>query len=625
MPESAIVVWDQSDEPESIPGDILYWRSYRDADLRSSVPSYLEAYAERIRGKYLGFIHDLGQSVVAGRRVAEHLDRGDGFSFWWMTTLAEKSPLKSPRIYDCLRLLALEEMLAARPPAALRLVSSDAELAEAMRAMCAKLESRFEWQQRGARPKWSLRRIYTALPYQLKALMSLRHVLLRWTLRKLGRPRWFSGEASIFIASYFIHLDTTQCARGRFHSRQWETLPELLHTCGRRINWMQLFLFSAAVPNVRTGLSWTRQFNADAERQGCHAFLDSYLSVTLVCRALKTWLWLCAVSRRLKAVPAAFTPGGSVLWLWPLLRDDWRRSLSGQIGMNNCLAVVQFDAALAQMPHQHIGLYLYENQAWEKALLRAWRRHGHGRIVGVQHSTAPFWHLYNFEDPRSLSEQGRSALPMPDQIAINGMGAWNAFLAAGYPPGRLVQVEALRYLNLAVLAATRARVSSVDTADSTLQVLILGDMIPSSVRQLLELASGAMQLVRGRYSLTFKPHPGYAVNLADYPGLRAGETREPLAQILTGFDVAVAANSTSAAVDAYVAGLPVIIGLDGDDLNLSPLRGNADVRFVSTSAGLAAAMQDLSPRDSQPSRERSDFFFLDPGLPRWKRLLALAP
>jgi surface carbohydrate biosynthesis protein (TIGR04326 family) len=205
------------------------------------------------------------------------------------------------------------------------------------------------------------------------------------------------------------------------------------------------------------------------------------------------------------------------------------------------------------------------------------------------------------------------------------MGAWSAFLAAGYPPSRLVQVEALRYLNLAILAGTRARASSADTVDSTLRVLILGDMIPSSVRHLLELASGAMQLVRGRYSLTFKPHPGYAVNLADYPGLRAGETREPLAQILTSYDVAIAANSTSAAVDAYVAGLPVIIGLDGDDLNLSPLRGKADVRFVSTCAGLAAALQDLSPQDSQSSRERSDFFFLDPGLPRWKRLLALAP
>ena len=94
-----------------------------------------------------------------------------------------------------------------------------------------------------------------------------------------------------------------------------------------------------------------------------------------------------------------------------------------------------------------------------------------------------------------------------------------------------------------------------------LKVLVLGDLIPTSVRHLLGLLERAMLLLPPN-ELTFKPHPGYAVDLAEYPGLRAGQTRESLAQILAGFDVAVAANSTSAAVDAYIAGLPVIIGLE---------------------------------------------------------------
>jgi surface carbohydrate biosynthesis protein (TIGR04326 family) len=628
---TAIVVWDQAGSPPAGGGAVLCWRSYIHGGSVSSVPRYLEAHADRIRSRYLAFIHDLGESLIAGRRVIDHLNFGDGFSFWWMTTIAEKSPLKSPRIYDCLRMFALEEMLAQTHPSHLTLVSSDRSLAQAMQATCRNLNIDFKWEHRGARQKLSLRSVYVALPYALKAVLSLRHLMVRWPLRKSKGPRWFADRAAIFICSYFIHLDPTLCARGQFHSRQWENLPQLLHDSGHRTNWLQLFMFSVAVPDVGTGLSWVRRFNADASTQGCHAFVDGYITVGLLMRVLTSWLKLCAASRRLRHIPAAFRPQGSALWLWPLLRDDWRRSLTGQIGIGNCLAVEQFDAALDGVPHQEIGLYLCENQAWEKALLRAWRKHRHGRIIGVQHATAPFWHLYYFDDPRSLTAKGECALPLPDQLAVNGAVAWTAFIEAGYPEGRLVQVEALRYLNLAGLATRSERdgarhdeAAPPAAAPLALKVLVLGDLIPTSMHHLLGMLVDAMTLLPRQCQVTFKPHPGYAVDLAKYRSLAAGESAEPLAQILPEYDVVVSANSTSAAVDAYVAGLPVIIGVDGDGLNLSPLRGQAGACFVSSAEDMAAALQAIGSVGAAPDRDRKGFFCLDADMPRWQRLLAMA-
>jgi surface carbohydrate biosynthesis protein (TIGR04326 family) len=92
---------------------------------------------------------------------------------------------------------------------------------------------------------------------------------------------------------------------------------------------------------------------------------------------------------------------------------------------------------------------------------------------------------------------------------------------------------------------------------------------------------------------------------------------------LPDFDIAVAANCTSAAVDAFVAGLPVIIALDGDGLNLSPLRGQQGAHFVSTGAELAGALRTAGLGASISSPDRAEFFFLNPDLPRWKRLLAV--
>lgn len=619
---SSVTIWDQPADPPPALGATICWQSYYQSEHVVSVPRHLEEHAERIRSRYLAFIHELGGQHVAGRPIAEHLDLGDGFSFWWLTQVAEKSPFKSPRIYDCLRLLCLEEILLQGRPTRLTLLSPDRVLAVAVARLCAHLGIAFRFERQAPPPgmRRSLARAwYEAMPYPLRGLLSLRHVMRRWPLRRARPQQWFSGDSALFICSYFIHLDPQLCAQGQFHSRQWEDLPVAVRERGGRVNWLQLFLFSSVVPTVRTGASWVRRFNSNAAQQGCHAFLDGYLTPRRLAAALAMWLRLARAARRLRGVEAAFYAQGSRAWLWPFLSDDWRVSVSGPIALGNCLAVVLFDAALADMPHQKLGLYLCENQSWEKALLRAWRRHGHGEIVGVQHATAPFWHLYYFDDPRSVAAQGSGSLPLPDRLAVNGADARRAFTVAGYPPGRLIDVEALRYLQL---QGTAERAKRRTPGQHIRRVLILGDITAASMQHLLSLLQGAARLLPADYQFTFKPHPGYAVRLDAYPGLRVSETQEALAQILDEHDVAVAANSTSAAVDAFVAGLPVIIALDGGALNLSPLRGRSGVRFVSSAAELAQSLQSVTGGAS--TEERADFFYLDRQLPRWRRLLASA-
>jgi surface carbohydrate biosynthesis protein (TIGR04326 family) len=626
----SVVVWDQAGIAPTTADKVLCWQSYTGGGTCSSVPRYLEDHAERIRQKYLAFIHDLGERQISGKRVVDHLDLEDGFSLWWMTLLAEKSPLKSPRIYDCLRLIALEEMLTEELPSDLLLISSDKTLAQAMHRLCQGLGIGFRCRlASGSNARWSLRRIYVALPFSVRGILSLRHIVRRWPLRKLSKPQWFSGANAIFICSYFIHLDPTECSQGRFHSRQWEGLPRSLQESDKSLNWIQLFLFSAAVPNLATGLRWLRLFNHDASNQGWHAFLDSYMTIGKLLGVVKTWLWLNIISWRLRTIHSAFYPSGSAAWLWPFLRDDWQSSLNGPAAVSNCLWISLFEAALADMPRQTIGLYLCENQGWEKALLRAWRRHGHGELIGVQHATVPFWHLYYFDDPRTLNSRFGSALPLPDRLAVNGAAAQQAFVDASFPPDRLVEVEALRYLNLEDIVAgvERDRVGAQSLirprvgGAATVNVLVLGDMIPNSMHHLLGLLAQACNRLSEGYRFTLKPHPGYSVKVADYPGLRAEETTEPLGRIMSAYDVAFAANSTSASVDAYLAGLPVIIGLNGDELNLSPLRGCGGVRFVSTCDELLDALKTADCRAGIADSDREQFFFLDAALPRWKRLL----
>jgi surface carbohydrate biosynthesis protein (TIGR04326 family) len=628
---STLLIWDRA---EAAPRDaqVLCWRSYERGAAISSLPEYLELHGERVRARYLAFIDSLAERRMAGRRIVDHLAQTDGYSFWWMTLLVEKSPFKSPRIYDCLRLIALEEIMRARNPRRLVLVSADRALAAAIRRLTVSAGIEFRWQRVGDSSRgWSVRGLYAALPSPIKGLLSLRHYLQRWPLRRVREPRWFAGENSAFICSYFIHLDPQSCAAGQFRSRYWGNLPQLLHGSGQSVNWMQLFLLSAAVPNVATGLRWVRSFNRDPGVQGRHGFLESYLSCKVILAALRRWLWLTALSWRLRNVGSEFGVENSAVWLWPLLRSDWYASLSGTTGMANCMLVALFDAALADLPRQRIGLYLFENQAWERALLRAWRRHGHGRIIGVQHSTAPFWYLPYTDDPAAHDRPSRNAPPYPDRVAVNGSAARSALMSGGFRAEMLVDVEALRYLSLAEAATSRQRrlrSRSVPpglqppASSQSISVLVLGEIDFASTHHLLQMLEGAVALLTPAYRFMFKAHPGCAVDLANYPALAAAETQQPLGEILSEYAAVVAANSTSAAVDAFIAGVPVITTLDGGSLNLSPLRGRPGVHFVTSSEALAASLQMLDPGAAAEAGE--DFFLLDGGLPRWQQLLGTA-
>ena len=85
-------------------------------------------------------------------------------------------------------------------------------------------------------------------------------------------------------------------------------------------------------------------------------------------------------------------------WLWPILKKDWCDSMTGVTAMNNILLIHLFDRLMSVVPHQEQGYYLSENQSWERAFVHAWRKHRHGRIIGVAHSTIRYWDLRYYDE-----------------------------------------------------------------------------------------------------------------------------------------------------------------------------------------------------------------------------------
>jgi surface carbohydrate biosynthesis protein (TIGR04326 family) len=615
----SVFVWDAEGRPPDGDWTPVLWRGFADKATPGvvSMPTLVEDRAAVLKAAYLGWIYELGEYRFSGRRLLDHLELRPGFSYWWMTLVAEKCNwAKSPQITDAIRLFALEHWLTGRPVARLILASCSKSLAECMQSVCDRKGIPFEWHR--IKPdavitSWR-RRLYGALPLALQALAWLAFYLTkRWPLKGVGLEEWRRTKGSVTFISYLFNLGPEATRGGRFESRYWAHLPEVLRQEGCDTNWLHIYVSDALLPSAGSAADAVRQFNRAGRGRQIHTTLEAFLNLRLIIRTVRDWLRLAWIGRRV--TPALFSTRGGDFRLWPLFQDDWRRSMSGPAAIRNVLLLNLYEAAMASLPCQRAGIYLYENDPTEFALIHAWEAAGHNRLIGSQHSTMLYWDMRYVFDPRSYARANRNDLPMPDQVAVNGPAARDACLLGGYPAERVIEVEALRYLYLAG-SRTRTRTSP----SAVFRLLVLGDYVPDNTRAQMRMLEAAVHLLSADILILVKPHPSCPINSGEYPGLRMEVTTQALSALLEACDMAFTSNATSAVVDAYCAGVPVVSLLDPKAMNLSPLRGCEAARFVCTPEELALAIGDAASVAERQVRPQA-YFTVDPELPRWRKLL----
>jgi surface carbohydrate biosynthesis protein (TIGR04326 family) len=617
-----LLIWDSESQPPSNAGTIVLWRSFspKSSSEFISIPQLIEDNSDALRARYLAWVYELGEFRVQGQRLIDHLELRPGFSYWWMTLLAEKcSYSKSPQIIEAIRMLAFTDWIAGHTFVRITLVTANQPLADCLRRWSENVGAVFEWHRLSKpRIKGSWRaHVYSSIPSTAQALVWLLNYLLeRWQLQGVGLQSWRQSSATATFVSYLFNLEPEAVKIGRYESRYWGPLPELLKGNNYKTNWLHMYLKDGLLPDARSAAVFIRELNKKSLGKTIHATLDSFLSFRVVIRALHDWFKLVWISKELNGPLSAAFARESIN-LWPLFCEDWRQSTCGLTAISNTLFSSLFHASLASLPKQHIGCYLQENQGWEFAFIQHWRLFKHGHVVGVPHSSVRFWDLRYFFDSRSYHKSECNLMPLPDQVAINGHLATKAYLAGGYPAKDLVQVEALRYLYLNNINFHTTVAAEAPKKD--LRLLVLGDYLASSTRlQMRMLAQAADELPTGTV-ITVKPHPACTVSAGDYPELQLNVTTEPLENLLDESDVVYSSAVTTAALEAYCAGVPVISLLDPNGLNMSPLRGQENVRYVCNACDLIYALAIETSCNRSTSRANS-IFILDKYLPRWLKL-----
>ncbi|MEA5421444.1 TIGR04326 family surface carbohydrate biosynthesis protein [Spirulina sp. CCNP1310] len=600
----------------------MLWRSFPGNDDTNviSIPKLVEEQADELRTRYLAWLYDLGESKIQGVRLIDRLAIRPTFSYWWMTLPALCSYEPQSPIYTVIRLLALEEIHNQLSPKKILLVSSNKLLAQTMRLWCKKIKREFKWERiHKTTTQLSLvRKIYASLPYSLQAVISLFHYI--WQRRHLTQQKidWTAtSDADVTFVNYLCNLTPKALSTGHFSSHYWTSLVNVLSEEGLKSNWIHHYIKHPDVPLTQKAEELIAKFNQNGTNQQFHLSLDNVLSISIILAVIRDYMRLASISFTLKSFRDKFFPAQSSINLWPLLKQDWYNSITGPNSISNCLFLNLFERLLAQIPPQKLGIFLQENQSWEMAFIYAWRTSEHGQLIGVPHSTVRYWDLRYFFDPRSYDSNTKNKLPMPNFVAVNGPVSMKMYQEGGYPKEQIIEVEALRYLALADEVHHKSQVSS-------LKLLVLGDYFSDNFhQQMLFLEKSEFTLSSNIYYskiyYTVKPHPILTINSSDYPTLKFQISNLPLVELLPDHDVVFTSNGTSAAVDAYCTGVPVISLLDGNSFNISPLKGLKNTTYVSSPSELTTAL--LFHINNETKNYPQTYFRLDQNIPRWKTII----
>lgn len=616
---SALTIWADDDPPPANSGPVALWQAFLPEDAPEdwyAMPEEVHRNREGLRTDYLAWLHEVGVAKVRSVPLVNRMAIRPGLSYWWMTIPADNSIESNSPAYIAVRLMALAALADRLDVTNVKIVTSDRSLARLLRAW-AKATGRPYEVLLGPRPRLTRESLYRALPILAALRVIIGHAgIPRRVKRRPDEPASGLGQAGICLVDYLAHFSPGAVEEGRFASNYWGPLVEVLDEPAEPVRWLHLSADLASKGVVTRDDHLVGRFDEHAAKQ-THDLLHRHLTWAVLARSCRDYLrvrWF-----GLTAQPRArlFADASSGTSMWQAFRAAYRDQFFGKTAMLNCLWLNLFEEACQRMPPQRLGIYLFENQPWELAFIHAWRGARHGELIGVAHTTTRFWDTRYFKDPRDLwSESGANPMPWPDRVAVNGPLMVRACRLAKYPPRRLVEVEALRYLNL--------HFEPTPSPESTFKfnrILICGEYSCGANEWLLRQVSNALDLVTTPCTVILRSHPAGPTPKRLDPRILI-DLHSTAFDAITASTIVVSGVLSTVSVEASCLGKPVLLVVDPDVIATSPAEGLPGVEFIPTAGHLAQVINLILDGDYGSSSASLGVFQINMAVPQWRGLVS---
>lgn len=564
----------------------IHWNINKGSEDFISILEYLKLYEIEIRSSFFEKIDSFSEILLKGKPLFEYYNL-DEYNAWFMSAICEKSFYKSAYLTDIIKYLTAERIIKDFSPETIIIVNADSRLNNIIKNYCHLKGIKFMAEKETL---YVNKKRFKKLFFFIKGLFFFIRFFFQNFYSRCKKKSFFSEKNTVFLCSYLTHIDKYKISKGIFGSAFWGELPEQLNKKLFNVNWLHLSVKNKSADNEFRRLGVQRKNNLNS-----HNFISSFLSLKSWAKIIKNYITIVKRINKAKA-ETIFSDEKNIN---SLFLNDFLDSSFGPILIQNLIYIEGFDTLFKITPKQEIGLYLQENQGWEISFVNAWKKHKHGKLISVQHSTVSFWDL-RYENPYLKFHTSKFT---PDLFGVNGEIAKNHFIDFNYPSEKVIELEALRYLNLESTILTNKKKG----------ILILGNIIEKATQEMLNI----FLPISSNYNkkITFKSHPAKLINIdkTKYPNINI--TDLPLAILLNEFDTVLCCSS-SGAVEAFIKNMKTIIFIIAGEINTSPLKDNRNVFFVSNQNEI-----DQAIKAEYKENFTNNFFYLDIGIPNWKNTL----
>lgn len=582
-----------------------------------SLPYEIENRCDELKNRYLKFVSSKGFEKINGISLVDHFKINGDFSYWWMTEFQEKQHYgRNSPIYSVIKLMILDDFLSLEKNNILKITVNEIDqkyVSKIIKQWTSKNNIDFICDK--SLNSFFLLNFLKKIYYVIKAFS----FLLIYYLKNFNNKTVNIEKAfSISFWSYFINNNGAEIEKSGFRSQYWTELVCYLEKNDIQVNWMHIWLksYTSYSINLRDAFHNFKLFRSNYPNS-FHHIINGNFPLKLLLKVANEFLLLPNLISLIKNL--SFKENFGELDYNFAYISMFKKDLYSSQGMLNIINFNHYDFLLSVLPHQKVGFYLQENNAWEIAFLHAWKKYNHGKIIGVAHATIRFWDLryfsYDFDFSLNIFK------PTPDIIAVNSNFSKNSLIPYTKGSIQIIELEALRYLYL----NTQRKLPIVKQLKSKPILLILGDYDAINTENLLNLISLININTLHKFEILFKSHPGSEYQLKfDFKRFKFKIVNNPISELLIYSNIVCSTNSTSASVEAFCFGLDILIYNSYNNFNMSPLKDVDGVVFFENSKTLETLLINFFqnfPQISSKDRLYKDYFYINTDLSNWKKIL----
>ena len=568
-------------------------------DIKIDLFEYIDENSDFLKNQYLEYVFEIGNLKLDNQKLRKVLEYNN-HSLWEMSLINEKNIYKNNNVFKTIKYLALRKILFENINKKIQIFFLEKDLENIIKKEFDTKKLIFLNSEFSLKNKFKKSIIKSDI---FNYLYFLYFFIKNCNFSKKNKSSFLKKK--FFIFSYFTHYDNIKFSNGSFFPKQWSGLLKLLD---KNFNFIQLFL-----PNkdfkfffqIKSFLENKKINNLNAQNfLNNIIFFEYYSQIRENFKKFKTKVLFSEIEN-------LFKKNQKYEFFFLINKDLFISSFSGYTLLQNLLWISVFDNLLSNIPKHDYGIFLYENQPWEKALITSWKKFKHGKLIGYSHTTINYWHL-NYFNALDYNTSDNFEKFNPNYIAVSSQTSKNFLLNQSINSEKILEVEALRYLWI-------LEKNCEPKKKRNKEILFLGDYKNTTNKKLIEILKKLkISLIDLGFNITFKPHPATFVRDIDKD---IHQTSDDLELIVDRFDFVISSNTTSAIIEALSCGKTTFLFKDKNNFDLSPLKNTIleeKINFFYTDKDLLNKIDNNNDK-IKPIK----YYYLNKDLNRWKKILEI--